>query len=141
MSIEAFDKVLQEYSDAFVAAKNDKEREKVDAKFSKIIDRAEEDLEAAFEKQFQAEREALEKEQKAAEPVDEIEEVKDEFDSKAGEPMRSDVAKLTQVQFKRKYKFKDIRVLAVALDLPTRNAGANIKEAALVASIYKALDQ
>lgn len=137
MSIEVFDKVLQEYSDAFVAAKDDKEREKVDAKFEKIIDKAEADLEAAFEKQFQAEQEALEKEQKAAEFVDEIELDDSDFNIEGYEDMYSDINTLTEVEFNKKYKLKDIRALISLFKLPMREGGEYIKEDELVSSLYK----
>lgn len=64
---------------------------------------------------------------------------KDEFDPKAGEPMLSDAKRLDQRAFAKAYKVKDIRVLAETLKLPTRTGNRYIKEAQLVASIYKAL--
>lgn len=64
---------------------------------------------------------------------------KDEFDPKAGEPMRSDALVLSQAEFKKKYKVKDIQVLAESIGVETRAGGKYKREATLVADIYKAL--
>lgn len=70
----------------------------------------------------------------------ELEDEKDEFDPKADEPILSDARRLDQRAFAKAYKVKDIRVLAESLKLPIRTGNTYIKEAQLVASIYKELN-
>lgn len=141
MAIENFERLMDEFNAAVTSATSPEEQLKITAEFEKKIDAAEKELEAAIEAQFNAEIEALEKEQREAEPVDDIEEsLLEEINSEFFLLMISDAKKLTQEVFVKTYKVKDIRSLATALNISTRDERNKlIKEVDLVAYIYKVI--
>ena len=51
--IEDFDKIMQEYNDAFTATDDTKEQELINDKYNKLIDRAQEILDKAIEQEIQ----------------------------------------------------------------------------------------
>lgn len=67
-----------------------------------------------------------------------VEANKDEFDPKAGEPMRSDAIKNDKLAFAKLYKVKDIRKLAKELGVKSTS---KMREAELVDAIYEALER
>ena len=146
------DKVMDAYNAAFEAAKSQKEQDEVSARFEREIEAAFEADEKRIEQIFEEEQAELAAQKKAdadalaaleaqvdKETGDNSGDEKDEFDPKAGEPMKSDVEQLTQTEFKKKYKVKDIRVLADAIGVETRVNNKYKLESVLVDDIYKAL--
>lgn len=61
----------------------------------------------------------------------------DDYDPKAGEPMRSDVLELSKSEFADKYRVIDIRTLAKALGI---TGYTRLREAELIDAVYKAVE-
>ena len=146
MSIDNFNKVMDEYIEKFTQAKNQEQQNAIDEKYNSIIDIAEKELEASLNKEIEElesslkeEREAVEKElERLDEEVDtRIKEEQDSINSGLVELMKGDINTISQSKFTQKYKVVDVRILAESMGIETKDGKNNIKEEDLVSKIYE----
>lgn len=108
---EKFNKVMEQYNDAYTSAKDEKEQQEIDEKFEKLIDQAEEELEKWLEEVIENADAELEKEQQAT--VDELkaQEKKDE-EERDNEEEEEDKKYLTEKELK---KMKEKAIVSYAI--------------------------